>query len=379
MLCQCSEGLLSIVEDLLDISKVLKNRLHLRPAAFDAAACLATAYHVLRPQAARKGVALAFDSRLEGLPERVWGDSSRLRQVAFNLVENAVKYTPAGGNVRYSLSLERGPAAGQALVLLLRVEDDGCGFPPELASSIFEAFVQADGSMSRQHGGMGLGLAICRELVSLMGGTISAESEGRGRGARFAAAGGLAPLPSRTRPLGRQQTDESDVTTASPEPGRADPVPSPTLSAASSPGSGTPINEYDRALGRPAVKLLLAEDNVINVRLTLRLLQKLGYPSCDVAADGKECVEMVLRAANEGDTYDLVLCDLQMPNCSGTEAAELVRELLPPERRPPFVALTANVFDRDRRRCEEVGMVGFLGKPLRAGELGAAIERHRRR
>lgn len=431
MLCQCSEGLLTIVNDLLDISSVSNRQLQLTPSVFSPAHITNAAVEVMKLRATKKSITLTLDARPD-VPSLMWGDQVRIRQVLFNLLENSLKFTEEGGRITVDLTVEEttetalpegcdqtymasGAAAGQLLVI--QVTDTGCGFTADEAENMFEPFTQSDSSMSRKHGGVGLGLAISKQLLTLMGGSISADSAGPGEGSSFTcripimvphqmeaerlnptvftftapsatlqAEGSVEPITKEDKDkkrngmlrVGPRRSGTNDSDSSNDQHQQQTSYYSPTISVGSL--ISTPASEYDRSLGRPDCKILLAEDNAINVKLTLKLLSKLGYPSCDVASDGQECVDMVLNAVNaENDTYDLVLCDLQMPRCSGYEAAEMIRDKVPEGMRPPIVALTANVMEKDRERCMEVGMVGFLGKPLRMAELGLAVEKYRRR
>ncbi len=301
------ETLLVLVNDLLDLSKIEAGRLELGAEAFDLSQLVSTTVRSFEPQALRKGLALSV-TLPTGPPSAVRGDPTRVRQVLSNLVGNALKFTTRG---QVKVTLTR--AGADAVV---DIEDTGPGVPADKREAIFEAFVQADASLTRRFGGTGLGLTISRLLARRMGGDVAliATSD---QGSTFRATFAL-PACELPRPI----------------------------TAAAFPGT------------RP-LKVLVAEDNALNARLTASLLEKLGHVATTVP-DGREAV----RASGEGG-YDVLLMDVQMPELDGLEATRLIRarERGHPEHLP-IVALTANAMKGDDLQCLSAGMDAHLPKPV---------------
>ncbi|MEH3145463.1 MAG: ATP-binding protein [Methylobacterium frigidaeris] len=318
-------ALLTVVDDILDVSRIEAGAIELAPAPFSPEGLVDNAVSIVRGMAERKG--LALDVSLDpGLPAFATGDADRLRQILLNLLNNAVKFTRAG---RVALRVTPDPD-GPPDSLRFCVEDTGIGIDPAQHGRLFQRFGQLDPSIRREFGGSGLGLAICRSLVLMMGGEIGVESR-LGEGARFWFS---LPLPPAEAPV-----------PAGDEPGR---VPAP-----------------------PA-RLLLVEDVAINRDLARTVLEAEGH-AVDVAEDGAGAVRAVQARA-----YDLVLMDVQMPGMDGITATEIVRALPEPARSVPIVAMTANVLPAQIEAFRAAGMNGHVGKPFKRQELAAAIAAHRR-
>ena len=323
-LLQSADTLLAIIDDVLDFSRIEAGRLELERRAFSPLRLAQDVVALLRPQAEHKGLAMMLWAG--PLPERVVGDPTRLQQVWLNLLSNAVKFTERG-EVRLVVDAESLGERGWRLHGA--VHDTGIGMSDAQRDRVFEAFSQADSSMSRRYGGSGLGLAICSRLVSLMDGSLSVDSR-PGEGSRFGFSVRL------------------DAGADEPAAGSA-PAPAPAA-----------------AIG--ALRVLLAEDNPVNQTLAIAVLGKLGVP-VELARDGREA----LAAVRDGG-YDVVLMDVQMPGMDGLEATRAIRAL-PGLRQPRIVALTANAFEQDRERCRDAGMDDFVAKPYRQDTLRAALER----
>jgi signal transduction histidine kinase/DNA-binding response OmpR family regulator len=324
---ESAESLLRVINDILDISKLEAGRVELERIDFDLAETIESAVALLVPRAQEKGIALSVSMESAA---RGWfhGDPTRLRQVVLNLVGNAVKFTDSG-SVSVSADLREQPS-GPPLVSVA-VTDSGIGLTEEARHRLFEKFSQGDTSISRRFGGTGLGLAICRELIGLMGGTISAEGA-PGRGSCFAF---TIPLPRAS----------GEVT---PERAAVPPPPPPTE-------------------GR-SYRVLLADDNRINQRLVATLLQGAGH-QVDIVEDGRRAVE----AAAEAD-YDIVLMDVQMPVLDGVQATRRIRALPPPRGKVRVVALTADAIAGAEHRYLAAGMDGYLSKPLSPRALFAQLD-----
>jgi signal transduction histidine kinase/ActR/RegA family two-component response regulator len=330
-----SEALLTIINDILDFSKVEAGRVELEVEPFDFRACIDGVLALIGSIAAGKGLELATEID-DSVPETVLGDSTRLRQIVLNVLNNAVKFTADGG---VTLSASAAPVGeGDDLELHIVVSDTGIGIAPDRMDRLFQSFSQADVSISRRYGGTGLGLAISKRLAEAMGGTMWAESEGvAGRGSVVHVTLVTQEAEAPARPdVGAQPAGAIDL-----DPSQAE---------------------------RHPLRILLAEDSAVNQKLAVRLFSLMGY-EVDVAANGIEAV-----AAVERQDYDVVFMDVQMPEMDGLEATRQIRARLA-DNGPRIVAVTANVMEGDREACFAAGMDDYVGKPIRVHELLAALER----
>ena len=318
------EALLTVLNDILDISKIEAGKLEIDDHEFDLVEAVSTTCSGFANLATQKDVdfRVNFDPAADG---RWFGDSTRLRQILSNLVSNAVKFT-AQGEVQVQVS-----RAGNGLRFV--VSDTGIGIPAEHLGELFEKFSQVDASTTRRFGGTGLGLAICRELVGLMGGVLTVTSEA-GVGSRFAF-----DLPFRW--CGASEA------------------------AAETDGEATSVNVGEH------VRILAAEDNATNQLILKSLLEPLGI-DLTLAANGREAVEAFATAS-----FDLVLMDVQMPEMNGVEATLAIRQFERDNAREetPIIALSANVMSHQIKEYLAAGMNGFVPKPIEAGDLFASMER----
>jgi PAS domain S-box-containing protein len=344
------DSLLKVINDILDFSKIEAGRLDLDTIDFRLRGSLGDALKALALRAEKKGLALSHDIPPD-VPDGLIGDPDRLRQVLVNLVGNAIKFTDRGEVVVEVVrwlggEVVEGAAASpptdppttqppnHLTTLHFAVRDTGIGIPADKLGVIFEPFRQADGSTTRKYGGTGLGLAICGRLVGMMGGRLWVESEeGRGSVFHFTARFAL-----------RRQARQSGVR--------------PALSQSALAGA---------VRGR-ALHILLAEDNLVNQRLVVRLLEKQGH-AVTVAGNGREALAALGRAP-----FDLVLMDVQMPEMGGLEATARIREReRATGRHVPIVGLTAHAMKGDRERCLAAGMDAYLSKPVQGAQLLRAI------
>ncbi len=317
-----AQTLVAVVDDVLDFSRLEAGRTDLRTERFDPRVPLNEAVGVVRPLAVERGLDLRATVE-DDVPGSILGDPDRVRQVLINLVGNAVKYTEQGS---VSITLRGGQR------LRFEVRDTGVGLTEEAASTVFEPFTQADSFITRPHGGAGLGLAICRELTALMGGSLGVESTA-GEGSLF----------------------WFDVPAIDPQEAPGRPLSSPGAAAVAGASLG----------GR----ILIVDDNEIGRQLAVRVVERLGC-AVEVARNGREAVELARTGG-----YDLILMDCQMPGMDGYEAASEIRRLEPAGQRTPIVAVTAHALEFERQRCTDAGMDDYLAKPFPPDGLVAVVDR----
>jgi CheY-like chemotaxis protein len=298
--------LLELIGDILDMSKIEAERYELAREGFDARDAVSAVLRLMRGQAERAGVLLR--GVLPAEPLEADADRRAIKQIALNLVSNALKFTPRTGQVTLTAQ-----ACGEVLELI--VADTGVGIAPDVQPQLFTPFMQADSSTSRRFGGSGLGLSIVRQLVDLMGGTVSVASV-PDRGSRFT-------------------------------------VTLPVLAAEEVPATSVLAELPAMAQG---ARILLAEDNTTNQVVAFGMLRKLGYDDVAIANDGAEACALAGR-----EHFDLILMDCQMPEMDGYEATRRLREA---GIEAPIIAMTANAIKGDRERCIEAGMNDYVTKPI---------------
>jgi signal transduction histidine kinase len=327
---RCAYSLLSLLNDILDLSKIEAGKMTLEKVPFDLRALLEDCVKAHQPKASQNSVTLRVVVSPD-VPREIVGDPLRIRQVIANLVSNAVKFTEHG-----SVTVRVGGQFTQPgqITLQIKVQDNGTGIPADKLLCIFDKFTQADGTISRKFGGTGLGLAITRSLVELHGGTIDVQSD-LGRGSTF-----TATLKCEANaPDGFSQK-------------------APALEAVvSTPGGSV----------SPA-RILVVEDNQVNQKVVTAVLRKRGF-SIELANDGQEALDKLENSA----AFDLILMDVQMPVLDGLEATRLIRK----EARwkgLPIVAMTAHAMNGDKERCLEAGMNGYISKPVHPSLLLSTVD-----
>lgn len=330
---EAGRSLLAIIEDILDFAKVEARALVLRQEHFSLPKAVSSVTRILRVQAWNKG--LRFKLRIHReCPRYVVGDQGRLRQILLNLAGNAVKFTASG---EVSVDVRLGPDQPDIQdrrFVFFTVHDTGPGIPEDKREVVFEPFRQSDAGISRRYGGTGLGLAITKQLIELMGGEIWLESE-EGRGSDFHF---RIPFP----PGDRNLLEKAE-------------------------GAGEFLTELRSHYA--SLRVLLAEDNLMNVKLATALLHRLGH-SVAVASDGQSALDMLAA-----ERFDAVLMDVEMPGMDGITATRHLRSGLAGERNKgiPVIAMTAHALSSFRQKCADAGMNHFVTKPIDFAEVAALL------
>jgi two-component system, sensor histidine kinase len=324
---QSSDGLLRLINDILDLSKMESGHLDFDIKAFDFRSCLEDCGRAMRAKIEEKKLHFILEVA-DDLPQKVWGDQGRIRQVVLNLLTNAIKFTSVGsvrvaakvlshGNLRYCLQVE--------------VQDTGVGISPQKVSRLFQPFSQGDRSTRSQYGGTGLGLVISDRIVKAMGGEITVVSQ-PGEGATF---------------IAKFYLNDASVEVATK-------------------GNGA-VQQNDEA--KRDLKILVVEDDPINRDIAVRMLARLGYSS-EAVVNG----ELALQAC-QVKGYDLLFMDIDMPVMNGVEATRAVRSSPLIKCQPWIVALTANVLEGSREKFIAVGMDDYLAKPILLADLQRILNR----
>ena len=325
--CTSSRNLLILLNDILDLSKIEAGELSLERVPFDTRRIVKQTIELLKPLAARKGIEL--DCVISPtLPERLKGDPARLQQVINNLIGNALKFTEKG-YVRLDISSSRGkPGIAK---LHIRVEDTGIGIPEDKKEIIFNKFTQADVSTARKYGGTGLGLTIVRELVTLMHGEITLESE-LGKGSTF-----FVDMPVEIAELEKLN-------------------------------QGDQMKTHEISIDTNA-RIMIVDDHPVNLLFMRKVLKKLGLMQADEAESGKQALELY-----KNNKYDLIFMDCQMPEMDGFEASALIREIEDFSNQTKIIAVTADAMKGARERCLDSGMNDYISKPIDVEKLKAVLE-----
>ncbi len=350
---KAAASLLVLINDILDLAKIEAGKLDIDEEPFCLNGLGKSVEAMFRSQALEKGNKLNYILDTS-LPHSIIADENRLRQIMVNLVGNALKFTQDG---EVTISVDLIKRAGEKLSIKFGVSDTGIGIPPERQKAIFEKFTQADGSTTRQFGGTGLGLSITNQLVGLMGGSVEIESE-VGKGSTFSF---VLDLTEVERAQEEKSVDQTGV--------YAEKV-------------AVSVKEAPEEISGESVvfRVLVVEDNMVNQRLAALLLKKAGC-KVDLAGDGIQALEKL-----QGNLYDLILMDVQMPNMDGHTATREIRKLESSDEKEkyqalagrekgiPIVGLTAHARKEDEQQCYDVGMDKFLTKPIVRDKLISLIE-----
>ena len=324
-----AESLLSIINDILDFSKIEAGKLTFENVDFNFESCLHDVKESFAVILNEKN--LAFISNIDTkIPATVNGDSGRFQQILRNLVSNAIKFT-SQGSITVTAELQNLTATG--FDLYCEISDTGIGIRPDLHASLFEKFSQTDSSNTRKYGGTGLGLSICKSLVQMMGGSIGLQSEVE-KGSTFWFKVHLKNAKTEVAPAHAHSAVQF---------------------------------KNSKITGR----ILIAEDNPINQKIALKLVEKMGCRA-DTVGNGQEAITALTRAP-----YDLILMDCQMPEMDGYEATLKIREIekLLNKKRIPIIALTAAAMGADQQKCIEVGMDDYLTKPVDFQKVWQVLEK----
>ena len=328
-----SEHLLTLINDVLDISRIESGKIQFMPAPVDITEVADTVANITHGFLSNRNLNFNFHQEALGNPY-VLADAVRIREVLVNILGNAVKFTSDGGAITFDASYRPG-TDGQHIVACYRIADTGVGMSEEFAQHIFDEFSQEENSARTKYKGTGLGMAITKRYVDLMGGTVSVESK-KGKGSTF-----IVELPL-------ELTDADNVQK-----------------------QGMPIKPAKLT----GVKVLLAEDNDLNAEIATIQLEECGM-QVTRAADGKEAVDIFAR--HPVDTFDVILMDIMMPKMNGYEATQAVRTMddRPDGRTIPIIAMTANAFAEDVQASLDAGMNGHLSKPIQMDEVVKTIARN---
>jgi signal transduction histidine kinase/DNA-binding NarL/FixJ family response regulator/HPt (histidine-containing phosphotransfer) domain-containing protein len=344
---QSGEHLLTILNDVLDFSKMESGRLELVARPTDLRQTVSEVQALMAPQARDKALKLEVDVAAD-LPEVVQADAKRVKQILFNLLGNAIKFTDAG---RVGLTVDRGHTSTGRSGVRFRITDTGIGMGEETRTRLFQRFSQGDNSISRRFGGTGLGLEISRTLAELMDGEISVTSQ-VGRGSEFTVVLPLAAL------------DPGALVAAH---GGGAPV---RVGSADSPASVLSDRVVPDAPAAGSLQVLVTDDHPVNRKFMQVLLERLGHRVL-LATNGEEAVAIVRE-----QSCDLVLMDVHMPVMDGLTAARTIRSLPLPASRVLIVALTADAFAESRERVRQSGMDDFLAKPVQLHDVEELLRKH---
>jgi len=339
ILDESSESLLTILNDMLDFAKIESGKIDIKEEIFSIYDLANNSANLWRENIRNKN--LDFEVNLEiDQNTDFWGDKGRIIQIVNNYLNNAVKFTDSG---KITFSVTQSGNVVDDTSIRISVKDTGVGVNPGDIEILFRKFSQLEAGKARRFGGTGLGLAICRQLARAMGGEVGVKSE-LGRGSEF-----WAELPLQKVVPEAKFGQGEDVLGAQ---------------------SGPDHVESKLVANRKNLRILLVEDNDINIRVIKLFTEQLGFHICDEAHDGDEAVAKIIEGE---ETFDVILMDLRMPNMDGLTATRLIREAGKSAEELPIIALTADAMETDRQACFDVGMTDFLTKPVTPAVLEKAL------
>ncbi|GAB6278361.1 MAG: hypothetical protein STSR0006_03580 [Lentimicrobium sp.] len=352
LIIQSTESLLSIINEILDITRIEEGRLQLESLSFNLPTEIEGVYKLLKLKADEKR--LDFICHLSPyLPQNVVGDPTRLKQILVNLIGNAIKFTDKGF-VRLNVSVI--DEINDRYILRFEVSDSGIGINSDEMAHLFKPFNQSDVSFTRRFGGTGLGLAISKNLVELMEGNIGVYSEPN-KGSTFWFVIPLKKDATQANLENRESGQHLPEDVILQQTNQHEDIP--VASLLTSENSASPL------------KILLAEDNLVNQKVVMMLIQKMGY-NADVAINGKIAVEKFMQ-----NSYDLILMDIMMPEMDGIEATQIIRKIEEERKavkKVKIIALTANAMKEDRERCLASGIDDYISKPFKPADLQRIID-----
>ena len=346
---QSAETLLELINDILDFSKIEAGKLQLEEENVNLRELIDSALQTVAISVNEKNLKIIVDVDSRTTP-LVIGDTKRLRQVYINLISNAVKFTQHG-QIRITLNSEK--IDRERIKIISTIEDTGIGIPKDKIDSLFQSFSQVDGTMSRRYGGTGLGLAICKELVSLMNGSIKADPDYT-HGSRFV----FSVILKKQKNTTLISAIKSYTKTSEREALDKEVLQRQILS----------IDELREQRFR--FKILLVEDNAVNQKVASKILIQAGF-QLDAVNNGREAYETMLAAAH----YDLILMDIQMPEMDGWTATQKIREIKGIGEDIPIIAMTAHALLGDRDKCLAAGMNDYISKPIKTDEFIALLDK----
>ncbi len=317
-----AESLITIINDILDLSKIESGKFELEYIPFSLPGAVTDIVNLFRPKAAEKKIELHYELSSD-IPEIIISDITRLRQIILNLIGNSLKFTPDGF---ISLSVRKLSEYGHTALLSFSVQDTGVGIPKDKLLSLFNPFSQADSSISRKFGGTGLGLAISKKLCLRMGGDISVETK-EGKGSTFTFTVQVRLPEENEKKIYNTSTDKF-----------------------------LPVKN--------SLKILLVEDNLINQKIAVKLLEKMGFNVSAKAVNGLEAIRYFQK-----EDFDLIIMDVQMPEMDGIQATYNIRNNFPEKNQPIIIAMTANAMAGDREKYIDSGMDDYISKPISQKEL----------
>ena len=339
--------LLTIINDILNLSKIESGNFELEEHPFVLRTVVQSIFDLLQREILDKKIDFTYSIDPD-IPDGFLGDSDRLRQIFLNLLGNAVKFTD---NSSISIQIIGQPISEQKYELIISIQDQGIGIDSDKINHLFQPFNQADTSINRKYGGTGLGLVISKSLVNLMGGTIWVESQGN--------IGGNPPPDFFLDPEEPQTQGSTFYFTLQLKLASESEINLLT---------NPPLPQIKKIYDQSQLKILIADDDEINQEFGLLLLKTFGYDA-DIANNGLEVLELLKK-----QSYDIILMDMQMPEMDGLTATKMIRESS--QTQPWIIAVTANVLERDRQKCLEVGMNDYLSKPIMIEDFNHAISKY---